>query len=123
NKITITVDSDLEVNEVTENNNSVTKNIFIFEDEARTIYPFNYAIISDQNQKVFASTANPFSAAKSYLMEMDTTGLFNSPLKVSKTITSAGGLLEFDPGISYQDSTVYYWRVASVPGGDSTYQW
>ena len=46
---------------------------------------------------------------------MDTTELFNSPLKVTKNLTSVGGLLEFDPGLVYTDSTVYYWRVAVIP--------
>ncbi|MBK5269855.1 MAG: hypothetical protein JJE22_02460 [Bacteroidia bacterium] len=46
---------------------------------------------------------------------MDTTELFNSPIKVSQSKSSAGGILEFDPGISFTEGTVYYWRVAPVP--------
>ncbi len=34
-------------------------------------------------------------------MEIDTTLLFNSPAKVSKTVNSVGGVIEFDPGFSY----------------------
>src|SRR5207249_12020834 len=46
-------------------------------------------------------------------MQIDTTELFNSPLH-SETVTSAGGVIEFNPGIAFTDSTVYYWRVAPV---------
>jgi hypothetical protein len=117
NSLTITVDADEEVDELYETNinNRITKNFFIYEDEARPVYPYNYAIVNTQNFKLQVSTANPFSTPKDYRMEMDTTELFNSPFKVSRTLNSAGGWIEFDPGVTYTDSTVYYWRVAPVP--------
>jgi len=123
NRITVTLDPDLEIDEMAENNNTTTKDFFIFEDEARPIYPYTYAIVNNQGQKLFASTANPFSLQKSYIMEMDTTEKFNSSLKVSKTVTSVGGVLEFIPGVSYLDSTVYYWRVSLVPTPGGDYHW
>jgi hypothetical protein len=116
NKITVTVDADNEVDELYETNNSVTKDFFIYEDEARPILPYNYAIVNQQNIKLYASTANPFSATKQYNMEIDTTELFNSPFKVTRTVNSTGGVIEFTPGIIFTDSTVYYWRVAPVLG-------
>ena len=115
NKITITVDADNEVDELYETNNSVTKDFFIFEDEARPVFPYNYSIINKQDIKLTASTANPFSTMKQYNMELDTTELFNSPFKITRTISSTGGVLEYSPGITFTDSTVYYWRVAPMP--------
>ncbi|HMG68372.1 MAG TPA: C25 family cysteine peptidase, partial [Chitinophagaceae bacterium] len=115
NKITITVDADNAVDEMYESNNSITKDVFIFDDATIPVYPTNYAIVNKQNIKLIASTANPFSESAQYNMEMDTTELFNSPFKITKTVTSKGGELEFVPGITFADSTVYYWRVAQVP--------
>lgn len=115
NKITITVDADNVVDELYESNNSITKDVFVFEDEARPVYPNNYAIVNQQNIKLIASTANPFAASRQYNMEIDTTELFNSPLKVTRSINSTGGVLEFTPGFAFQDSMVYYWRVGAVP--------
>jgi hypothetical protein len=115
NRIIVTVDSDFAVDEIAENNNSAIKDIFIFEDEARPVYPFNHAIITNNTQKLYASTANPMAESKDYLIEIDTTTFFNSSLKRSKTISSTGGVLEYDPGFVYQDSMVYYWRVGLVP--------
>jgi len=66
-----------------ESNNSITKEFYIYEDEARPAYPYNFAIINVANQKLIASTANAFSDLKDYVMEIDTTQLFNSPLKVN----------------------------------------
>ena len=123
NKITITIDADNNTDELYETNNSITKDVFIYEDEARPVYPYNYSIVNTQGIKLKASTANPFSPLKQYMMEMDTTELFNSPFKVVRTISSAGGLLEFAPGINFTDSTVYYWRVAPVPVNGAQPTW
>jgi hypothetical protein len=125
NKITVTIDADNEVSELSENNNSVTREVFIYEDEATPAYPYDYAIINVANQKLYASTANPLSTAKDYVMEIDTTLQFNSALKVSRTVNSVGGVIEFDPALSYRDSTVYYWRVALKPASNlpADYHW
>jgi len=115
NKISICVDADNAVDELYETNNCITKDVFIYEDEARPVYPYTYAIVNRQDVKLVASTANPFSGMKQYTMEMDTTELFNSSFKIIHTLSSTGGVLEFSPGITFSDSTVYYWRVAPVP--------
>ncbi|HTE27843.1 putative type IX secretion system sortase PorU2 [Flavitalea sp.] len=123
NKLTVFIDSDSEIDEMSESNNIVTKEFFIFEDEARPVYPYPFSIVTDPNQKLYASTANPFSLARDYIIQMDTTELFDSPFKVSKTINSAGGIVELLPGIAYQDSAVYYWRISIVPPTGGNYQW
>lgn len=115
NKITVTLDADAQIDEITKANNTAVKEIYIFEDEARPVYPYNFSIINSPNQTLYASTANPFSTQKNYTFEIDTTEHFNSPLKVSKTVSSAGGIMEFAPGITYRDSVVYHWRVALHP--------
>ncbi|MDQ6903732.1 MAG: hypothetical protein M3139_12050, partial [Bacteroidota bacterium] len=116
--ITVTIDADNTVQESSETNNSITKDVFIYEDEATPAYPYNFAIINVANQQLYASTANPFSAANDYQMEIDTTLLFNSSSKVTKTVNSPGGIVAFDPGFSYVDNRVYYWRVAMKPASN-----
>jgi hypothetical protein len=115
NKITITVDADNKVDELYETNNSVSVDVFIYDDAATPVYPPNFAIVNKQNIKLIASTANPFAASSQYTMEMDTTEFFSSPFKVTRSVTSVGGELEFTPNLTFTDSTVYYWRVAPVP--------
>ncbi|MEO8824124.1 MAG: C25 family cysteine peptidase [Ginsengibacter sp.] len=125
NKITVTIDADNKVDEMSESNNSITKEFYIYEDEARPAYPSDYSIVNVVNQKLFASTSNAVSVAKDYVMEIDTTALFNSPFKISKTVNQAGGVLEFNPGFNYTNNTVYYWRVAVKPasGSGANYRW
>jgi hypothetical protein len=122
-RITVTVDDNNAIDEVSENNNTASKDFFIFEDEARPVYPYEYSIIPNNTQKLYASTADPLSVAKEYKMELDTTALFNSSMKVSRAVTSTGGVIEFDPGVTYLDSTVYFWRVAKTPQANEDYHW
>jgi len=118
NKIIITIDPDNKIAEEYESNNSISKDVYIFEDEVRPVYPYDFSIVNKQGIKLVASTANAFAVQRGYLFEMDTTSLFNSPLKESKSITSTGGILEFNSALTFKDSTVYYWRVApSSPTG------
>ena len=115
NKITVSVDTDNRYTELSETNNTATRSFIILEDELRPVYPYDFAIVNRTNIKLTASTANPIAASRQYLMEIDTTENFNSAAKVSRNVTAPGGVIEFDPGIAFKDSTVYYWRVASVP--------
>jgi len=123
NKVVITIDADNNVDEVSETNNSISKEFFVYEDEARPAYPYNYSIVNTQGQKMYASTSNPFSQARDYVMEIDTTTLFNSAMKRQVKMNSVGGVLEFNPGLNYTDSTVYYWRVSIVPQAGDDYHW
>jgi hypothetical protein len=123
NQIRVTIDADNVVDESWENNNTITKDVFIFEDDARPVYPLNYAIINKQNIKFYASTANPFSPSKQYRMEIDTTDFFNSSYKRTVNITAVGGLLEFNPSITFTDSTVYFWRVSPLDAAGNPSKW
>ncbi|HEU4575237.1 MAG TPA: C25 family cysteine peptidase [Chitinophagaceae bacterium] len=122
NKIIVTVDADNEVDELFENNNTITKDVYIYDNSADLIFPYKYAIVHDPAIKLIASTADPFSKVRQYQMEIDTTEKFNSALKQTQTVSAVGGILEFNPGISFSDSTVYYWRVGSQ-STDGTMTW
>lgn len=119
NKITITIDPDNEIDELFETNNTISRDVFIYENDIRPVFPYDYSIVNRQQIVFAASTANPLATTQNYLMEIDTTRLFNSPLKISLNKTSAGGLVEFAPGITFRDNTVYYWRVAAAPASSA----
>jgi hypothetical protein len=122
NKFIVTIDADNAVDEISESNNSITKDFHIIEDEITPIYPYNYSIINKNSINFFASTANPLSKVKNYVMEIDTTAAFNSSSKKTINESSVGGVIEFKPNINFDDSTVYYWRTALVPS-DNNYVW
>ncbi|NML22857.1 hypothetical protein HHL16_18375 [Pseudoflavitalea sp. G-6-1-2] len=124
NRIYVTLDSENAIDEEAESNNTAFREFVIFDEEARPTSPYNLSIINEPVTKFYASTANPFSNMRDYVMELDTTLQFNSSLKVTASTSSKGGILEFSPSVVYKDSAVYYWRVATVPPpGETHYQW
>lgn len=123
NKFTITIDPENNIEELFEDNNALPKEIFIYEDDIKPVYPYDLSIVNKQGIVFAASTGNPFAEARSYIMEMDTSRSFNSAAKVSQTKSSAGGVVEFTPSATFKDSTVYYWRVSAVPTGDKEQVW
>ncbi|HCY89614.1 MAG TPA: hypothetical protein DHV17_05085, partial [Chitinophagaceae bacterium] len=124
NRINVTLDETNLVDELFENNNSVTKEFYVFEDELRPSFPYNFSIVNQSPITFVASTANPLSGDRQFVMEVDTTELFNSPFRKVYNTSGPGGIVQFTPNnISYTDSTVYYWRVAMVPTGTADYIW
>lgn len=124
NRLIVTLDVTNRIDELSETNNILNKDFYIFEDELRPVSPYKYAIINQQNIKYYASTANPLSTLRQYNMEVDTTELFNSPFKKSYTANGIGGIVEFSPtNITFTDSTVYYWRTSTVPSSGNTVIW
>jgi subtilase family serine protease len=96
NTLTVSIDNDSKYDELSELNNTITKTLFIYEDELTPVYPYNFSIVNKSSIKLYASTANPVLPLHSYVMEMDTTELFNSSLKTTQTIASVGGVIEFN---------------------------
>ena len=124
NKLLISLDEGNHIPEIAENNNYLSKDFYIFEDELNPVSPYNYSIITQQNIPFYASTANPVSGQRQYVMEIDTTELFNSSFKKVYNASGTGGLIQFNPNnITFTDSTVYYWRTSTVPSGTQSNIW
>ncbi len=115
-----------------ENNNSLVDDngiegvqLYIIDNSARVVYPPQYGILTAPEAfKLRASTTNGIVAPKDYLMEIDTTNRFNSPIKESTRISASGGLIEWSPALSLVADKVYYWRVSpdSISALES-YKW
>ena len=115
NQIIVSINGDKNIDEITFGNNNTTSSFTIFDNGITPIYPYNYAIVNKQNIQLVASTANPLTHNNAYVMELDTSSLFNSPLVIQK-VSSNGGAVSFPlSNFTFSDSTVYYWRVAQVP--------
>ena len=123
NKIHVTLDPDDRINEIANSNNSVSKIFTIAEDEVRPVYPIQFAIVNTPSVKLTATTNQFLSAPAQFLLEVDTTEYFNSPLKVAQTQTSLGGIIEFTPTLPLRDSLVFYWRVAKNPDTGVVNKW
>ncbi len=123
NKIHVALDPDDKINEITNSNNSVSKLFTISDDEVRPVYPIQFAIVNTPTIKLTATTNQFLSAPAQFLLEVDTTEYFNSPMKVVQTQTSLGGIIEFTPTLQLRDSLVFYWRVAKKPDTGMVNKW
>ena len=113
--ISVSVDPENVLNELSETNNSVVQKINIIDNEVKPVFPQEFAIVNKWPVKLTASIGL-FSASQSqYIFQVDTTTSFNSTLMDSLVVVSNGGLIEFLPKIRISDSTVVYWRVAKKP--------
>lgn len=97
---------------------------FVLDNSANPIFPEKFAIVNGDQPKLIASTSNILAEDKAYIMEIDTTSLFNSDVKEIKVINDGGGSLIWQPESNFIPGEVYYWRVSA----DSTdvnigYQW
>ncbi len=121
-----TVKLDLFIDEIDEYddlvNNQTEKSLFIKSADIIPVYPYQFAIVPDNQITLKASVGFPFSSAQQYIFEIDTSDLYNSPLKLSQTINQAGGVLSWTPPLQLTDSTVYFWRV-SIDSSNGNYNW
>src|SRR5690606_16070253 len=123
NTFTLKIDGTDRYDEISEQNNQASIQVFIYSDNLVPIYPFEFSIVHEQGVELKASTLNAFAPAMQYKMEIDTTELFNSDSKLSTTIISSGGLLKWTPDILLKDSTVYYWRTTADSIINGSYNW
>lgn len=124
NYVSVELDQEGVIDEITETNNKITRYFTIYNDDLVPVYPYPYSIVNMQGVVLKGSTLNPFSSSKTYVFQIDTTALFNSPLLQSNKIVSAGGVIKWQPSITLRDSTVYYWRTAmDTSTSNSQFKW
>lgn len=123
NKLTIYADAAQQVDELSELNNSVTINFGVTTNKLIPIFPYEYAIHPTNTAVLKASTGNPFADERTYVFQIDTTDLFSSPLMREGQVKAPGGVVSWDPQISFGDSVVYYWRCSALPGEDGDHEW
>lgn len=108
NKFKVFVDAFSGVTEENENNNktSGTVDVFIQGGDLVPVYPYKYAVIPSTNTITLkASTSNPFATSRNYLLQLDTSDVFASPLQQT-FIQSSGGVVEWTVNLPFADSTV-----------------
>lgn len=123
NFLTVEIDADNKYNEHCESNNAITLQTFIFSDILAPISPCNYAIVASANPTLYASTGQLNATAAPYILQLDTTELFNSPLKLENVLNSDAGVVKWTPPITLVPNRVYYWRTSQIPDDASTYNW
>ncbi|MBK9354191.1 MAG: hypothetical protein IPN09_09610 [Bacteroidetes bacterium] len=111
NNFRLKIDDANEIDEISEDNNEITFSKFIYGNDIKPIYPYEFCIVPDiSNLTLKFSTSDIFSPQQKFVLQIDTTEFFNSPLLKSTNIVANGGLIEWNPNISFIPGKVYYWR-------------
>ncbi|MDF1694534.1 MAG: C25 family cysteine peptidase [Saprospiraceae bacterium] len=123
NTLKITVDVSDELEEVpfpsAELNNKLFSSpgkegfeFYILSNSAIPIYPKEFSIVNQEELSLVASTYNAFGEEQKFVLQIDTTESFNSPLVKEKEITDVKGVVEWKLDIPMESNTVYYWRIS-----------
>ncbi|MEM8908616.1 MAG: C25 family cysteine peptidase, partial [Bacteroidota bacterium] len=88
-------------NELRKSNGELGISLFIIDDTAQPVFPLNYSIV-DTAPTLKVTTIDALSKEKKYILEIDTTELFNSPLKTREEVMQGGGVIRWKPSFNYE---------------------
>lgn len=121
NLLFITLDPENEIVEQpvpeAKNNNKLNQIIneayefFVTDNLAIPVWPLEFSIVRNPDIILKASTLDPFANDQQYFFELDTSTAYNSSLHVAYNYKSKGGIITWKPGVNWQDSTTYFWRI------------
>lgn len=116
-------DPEAETNNTLSNlNDGVGYSFFISSNLVRPKYPNEFSIINTADLTYIATGNNAFNEVTDYIIQLDTSDLFITPL-LSEKLTQANGTIEWSPTFEYSDETVYYWRISpELESGDPLWQ-
>lgn len=96
---------------------------YVLDNNIKPVYPADFAIVNKKPVVLKASTSNALAKPQNYIIEIDTTATFNSPLKKRTIINQLGGVLKWQPDMNWTDNVVYYWRTAADSTAGVGYSW
>lgn len=123
NRFEVKVDADEWIDELNETNNLVAFQVFIPLNGTKNLYPQNFALINSVQPELVFQSANLLDSLRSFIIEIDTTYLFNSSWKVEQTL-EAELLARVSVDLLSNDSITYYWRTRlKHPSVDENAAW
>jgi hypothetical protein len=117
------VDADDIVDELSESNNIVSYEYFIPSNSTRNLYPYNFAIVHNQQVRLSFQNTDVQIDERKFELELDTVNTFDSGFKQQYTITAAV-LASQQVNLPAADTAVYYWRTRfAEPGENESGEW
>lgn len=123
NLFEITIDANQETDELREDNNQVSYDLFIPLNGTKNLYPTNFAIVQSMEQEFVFQSANLLDSLRSFEIAIDTSHLFNSDWAKTFVIPSKV-LAKQSLSLLTEDSVTYYWRTRlRYPSDDESSDW
>ncbi|MFM2395400.1 MAG: putative signal peptide protein, partial [Bacteroidota bacterium] len=95
---------------------------YILDNTAIPVYPSEFGIVNILPE-LKAATSNAFAEEAKYIIQVDTTNLFNSPFLHTGVVVSKGGTFSYKPDITMKQAQVYYWRVSPDSTDSNGFTW
>ena len=119
NRLLLILDPGDNISELSESNNQVIgpdgSPGFVFNilaDDIFGSYPPNFAIVNDISDfELIASSSNSLVGNQDYVIQLDTTEFFNSPLLTEQRFLKNAPFIKWKPSVDLIPNKVYYWRV------------
>lgn len=125
NTLNIKIDADDKISEISELNNEIknTISLLIESDDVIPISPYEYSMVPSSSIKLVGMVTNSNPTTENYIIQIDTTELFNSNLLQTYRKTTSENIIDWNPNLVLIDSTVYYWRISKDSTSNRPYRW
>lgn len=113
NAFEIILDPFDEVEEINEQNNSLTFDLFFATGSTQNLYPVNFGVVTNPNMTFSFQSTDLLTGNRDFDFEIDTVSSFNSSYLTQRTVSAnAIGQVELNINASNSipDGTVFYWR-------------
>lgn len=101
-------------NKIIDHNGEEGHDFLIVGSSAKPVSPQNFSIWNQNEIVLKASINNPFLPLGKFLLQIDTSELFNSPILEQSFLTSNSSIIEWKPTIRKMTGVVYYWRISAL---------
>ncbi|MES2780804.1 MAG: C25 family cysteine peptidase, partial [Bacteroidota bacterium] len=111
NSLEVSIDYANGVLEGNEFNNKAVLSVFVAGSGVSALLPYKYEIVTGDSVTIIGQNNNILIQNASYIFELDTTVLFNSPSFVSSGAIAGSAIPKWKVKLALTDSQAYYWRV------------
>ena len=84
---------------------------FIGANVLSAVYPYPNSVVDTAPVTLYVFTGSVFSPPQDYVVEIDTSPYFNSPLYRSTVLNGVYGLIKWTPPTEWLPGVTYFWRV------------
>lgn len=104
------VDADNELQEIFENNNTASVNVFVPGNGSTILYPQMDAVVGSDTVLLTVQNNNITNTNNQFIIEIDREPTFASPQKISSGVVNAGSYIQWPFVHGATDTTTFYWR-------------